>query len=299
MRLLGSIGSGDAGTLEGAQPASPTRGTFRWLAQFDAVTKVAGAVVFLLVAVAIFGPLIAPHDPDAVDQIHVYASSSSAHLLGTDEVGRDILSRLIYGARPSLFGPAMIVAIAVLLGGMLAVVAAWFGGWIDAVISRAMDILFAFPGLILAIAAVAIFGPGLVAPVIALAIAYTPYIARVLRSAAVRERRLPYIETSWVQGASVRRIWGGHLIPNLLPLMFVQASISFGFALLDLAAISFLGLGVQPPKSEWGLMVANGQPGILAGHPQQSLYAGITVLIAVVAFNVLGERLSRRLLGTS
>jgi len=267
------------------------------LAGMDAVTAVAGAVVGLLVLVAIVGPLIAPYDPTAVDPLNVYAGPSSAHLLGTDDTGRDILSRLIYGARLSLVGPALIVAIAVVLGGVVALAAAWFGGWVDAVISRALDVLFAFPGLILAITAVAMFGAGLIAPVVALAISYTPYVARVLRSAAVRERLLPYVETAWVQGVSVRRIWFSHLGPNLLPLMLVQASISFGYALLDLAAISFLGLGVQPPKAEWGLMIANGEPGIVAGHPQQSLFAGITVLIAVVAFNVLGERISRRVLG--
>lgn len=292
--LSAGVGETAATDLPGG---SVRRRVFGRLADYDGVTKLAGAVVLLLIAVAIFGPLIAPHDPDAVDPVQVYAGSSSAHLLGTDEVGRDILSRLIYGARPSLLGPALIVAIAVLLGSLLALIASWFGGWVDAVISRALDVLFAFPGLILAITAVTIFGTGLIAPVIALALAYTPYVARVLRSAAVRERRLPYIETGWVQGVGVPRMWSRHMVPNLLPLMFVQASISFGFALLDLAAISFLGLGVQPPQSEWGLMVAYGQAGIIAGHPQLALYASLTVLIAVVAFNVLGERLSRRLLG--
>ncbi|HEV7771930.1 MAG TPA: ABC transporter permease [Conexibacter sp.] len=267
------------------------------LADLGPVTVVAAGVVAMLILVALFGPLIAPHDPTAVDPLNVYAGSSSTHLLGTDDTGRDILSRLIYGARPSLVGPAFIVAIAVTLGSGLALAAAWFGGWVDAVISRALDILFAFPGLILAIGAVAMFGPGLVAPVIALAISYTPYFARVLRSAAVRERRLPYVDTAWVQGVSARKICFAHLLPNLLPLMLAQASVAFGYALLDLAAVSFLGLGVQPPTSEWGLMVANGQPAIVAGHPQQALYAGMTVLVAVVAFNVLGEGISRRVLG--
>ena len=159
--------------------------------------------------------------------------------------------------------------------------------------SRILDILFAFPGLILAVLAVALFGAGLIAPVIALSIAYLPYIARVLRSGAMRERALPYIDACYAEGLPTRTIAIRHLLPNIMPLVLVQATLSFGYALVDLAAISYLGLGVQPPaSSEWGLMVANGQSSILSGHPQESLLAGFMIVLTVVAFNLLGDRLA-------
>jgi peptide/nickel transport system permease protein len=256
----------------------------------------AGVVAVLLVLIAVLAPLIAPHDPTEVDPINVFAGPSAAHLLGTDDTGRDILSRLMHGARPSLIAPAVVMLLAGAVGTLLAVSAAWIGGWWDAGVSRFLDLLFGFPGLILAIVAAAVFGSGLTAPVIALSIANVPYVARVLRPAALRERRLPYVEALVMQGLSPWRICFRHVVPNLGPLIVVQIVVGFGYAMLDVAAISFLGLGVQPPTAEWGLMVANGKPAIVDGHAAQSLYAALTIVLAVVSFNVLGERLSLRLL---
>jgi peptide/nickel transport system permease protein len=222
---------------------------------------------------------------------------SGSFLLGTDDQGRDILSRLLYGARTSLGGPALVVLLAATAGTVLAVSAAWFGGWFDALVSRVIDLLFSFPGLLLAIVVVALFGSGFIAPVIALSIAYTPSVARVLRSVAVRERNLPYVAALRIQGASGPAICLRHIVPNLLPILLVQVTVGFGYAMIDLAAISFLGLGLQPPSSDWGLMIAEGQPAILNGAPQQALFAAATVLVAVVSFNVLGEAIARRLEG--
>jgi peptide/nickel transport system permease protein len=250
--------------------------------------------IVIIVVVAALAPWIAPHDPNQVDILAAHEGPSAAHLLGTDALGRDLLSRLIYGARLSLLGPALIVLIATVVGTTLAILSAWMGGWFDGVTSRVLDILFAFPGLIFAILAVAIFGTGLVAPVIALSIAYLPYDARVLRSVALRERNLPYIQACYVEGLPTRTITGRHLLPNILPFVFVQATLSFGYALVDLAAISYLGLGVAPPTPEWGLMVANGQASILTGYPQESLFAGLLIVATVVAFNLLGDRLATR-----
>lgn len=257
---------------------------------------VAAAIAALLVLMVVVGPFVAPHDPTAVDPINVFSGPSAQHLLGTDDTGRDIFSRLIYGARPSLLAPLVVMLIAGMAGTFVAVSAAWFGGWWDASVSRFMDLLFGFPGLILAVVAAAVFGSGLTAPVLALAVANVPYIARVLRPPAIRERRLPYVEALLMQGLSSRAICVRHLIPNLAPLIVVQIVVGFGYAMLDIAAISFLGLGVQPPTAEWGLMVANGKPAIVDGHPAQSLYAALTIVLVVVVFNVLGERVSQRLL---
>ncbi|WIM94115.1 ABC transporter permease [Actinoplanes oblitus] len=244
--------------------------------------------------IAILAPWLTPHDPNAVDPLNAYAGFSGEHPLGTDDLGRDLLSRLIAGTRASLAGPLVVVLAAGAAGTLLAVSAAWFGGWFDAAVSRLLDILFAFPGLVLAITVAAIFGTGFAAPVVALSLAFVPMIARVMRAAALRERNLPYIEALRVHGFSGWHICLRHLLPNLAPLLIAQAAIGFGYAMIDLASISFLGLGRQPPAADWGLMIANGQPSILAGFPQQSVAAAVAVVLTVVAFTVLAERLAAR-----
>ncbi|XVU21116.1 ABC transporter permease [Actinoplanes sp. CA-054009] len=267
------------------------------LSRFSVVRPVAAlapAGCALIVLMAVLAPLLAPHDPNAVDPLNAFAPASAAHPLGTDDLGRDLLSRLIVGSRSSLAGPFVVVIAAGLVGTALAVSAAWIGGWFDAAVSRLLDIMFAFPGLVLAITVAAVFGPGFVAPVVALSVAYVPVIARVMRAAALRERNLPYIEALRVQGFPAWHICLRHLLPNLAPLLLVQTAIGFGYAMVDLASISFLGLGLQPPAADWGLMIANGQPSILAGSPQQSLYAAIAVVISVVAFTAVAERLAQR-----
>ena len=279
--------------VEARLPAA-TAGTTRRARGIDWVMLVCATFILLIVAVAVLAPVLAPHDPYQVDILAAHEGPSASHPLGTDALGRDLLSRLMYGARLSLVGPALIVVIATVLGTFLAILAAWMGGWFDAVSSRILDILFAFPGLIFALLAVALFGPGLWAPVIALSIAYLPYDARVLRSVALRERNLPYIQACYVEGLPTRTITVRHLLPNILPFVFVQATLSFGYALVDLAAISYLGLGVAPPTAEWGLMVANGQSSILTGYPQESIFAGLLIIATVVAFNLLGDRLATR-----
>jgi peptide/nickel transport system permease protein len=279
------------------QIAGALRGDRRRFTVADPVMATAGCVVVLVVLVALFAPLIAPYDPNAVDPFAVYAGPSGAHWLGTDDAGRDILSRLIHGARPSLIAPAAVVVLATAVGSTLAIAAAWAGGWVDRVISGVLDLIFGFPGLIMAVVAAAIFGSGLVVPVLAMSIAYTPLIARVLRTSALKERNLPYISALQLLGTPTWRIWLRHLLPNLLPVIIVQAAVGFGYALLDIASISFIGLGAQPPEAEWGLMVSNGYSGILSGQAGQVLYAGIAIVVVVIAFNLLGSGLSRKLIG--
>ncbi|MBP2329274.1 peptide/nickel transport system permease protein [Kibdelosporangium banguiense] len=265
----------------------------RRMAAFGPLATVAAVCCFLLVLVAVFGWLIAPYDATAIDPLAIFDPSSPAHWLGTDDTGRDILSRLIIGAGPSLAGPALVVVLSAIGGTLLAILAAWHGGWVDAMIARFIEVTFAVPGLILAVVAAAVFGTGFLAPVIALSISYVPVLARVLRAAALKERSLPYIEALRVQGASGWTICVRHLLPNILPLIVVQSAVAFGYAMLDLAAVSYLGLGIQPPAPDWGVMVANGQPSIIGGYPEQSLYAALVIVLAVVGFNLVGERLAR------
>jgi peptide/nickel transport system permease protein len=251
----------------------------------------AGVVLVLLALLALFAPLIAPHDPNLVQLGSVYSAPSREHWLGTDASGRDVLSRLIVGTRPALLGPLLVVSFATAIGTVLAVSSAWRGGIVDALIVRTLDILFAFPAILLAILAVAVFGAGLTAVVMAVGVAYIPYVGRIVRSEAMRQRSLPYITACEAQGQSAARICARHLVPNLLPLIIAQMTVSFGYAMIDLSAISFLGFGVQPPTADWGEMVASGEPGILVHHPIEAMCASAMIVITVLAFTVLGERL--------
>lgn len=260
----------------------------------DRLALICACVLLLMALVAVAAPVITPASPNAINFSAIFRGVSFAHPLGTDASGRDILARLIAGARSSLLGPSLVALLATALGTTIAVSSAWLGGWVDVATARAIDITFSFPALLLAVLAVAIFGVGLKAPVIAIAIAYVPYIARVIRSAALRERHLPYIEAATVQGLSGWTICRRHLLPNLTPLVIAQGTIAFGYAMVDLAAISFLGLGVQPPAADWGAMVAEGQSSVLRGHPGEALSGGALIVVAVMALILLGERIAER-----
>lgn len=283
------------GALADAPTAErPCRRGVPGLRETGVIGHLAALVVVVAILVAIGGRRVAPHDPTQIDLDNRFVGTTPGHLLGFDSQGRDIFSRLLTGAAPSVLGPFMVVVLAIAVGTALAIVSAWRGGRTDSTINAALDVIFAFPGILLAILVAAIFGPSLTTAALALAVAYTPYIARVVRSAAARERALPYIASLEVQGHSAWRICTRHLVPNVLPLIVAQATIVFGYAMVDLAAISFIGLGVQPPDTDWGLMVAGGQSGVLQGYPTEALAAGICIVVVVVAFNLLGERLSAR-----
>jgi peptide/nickel transport system permease protein len=266
----------------------------RRVAGSDKVSIACLIVIGIALAAAIFGAALAPDDPNASNLNDAYFGPRGGHLLGFDGQGRDLLSRLLAAARTSILAPAAVVLLALVAGVALAIVAAWRGGWLDSGISVVMDILFAFPAILLAVLAAAVFGPSLTAATLAIAVAYTPYVARVLRSAAVRERAREYIAAGEVQGLSAWTICARHLVPNVTPLIVSQGTLLFGYAMVDLAAISFIGLGVQAPQSDWGVMVSTGQPGVLQGYPAESLSAGLCIVAVVVAVNLLGERLAER-----
>jgi peptide/nickel transport system permease protein len=270
--------------------------TRRRLSTSRIITSVCWAIVAIAIFFAIFGPLVAPHNPNfsLLQFQFVGPFQAKGYLLGFDSQGRDLLSRLMVGAQTSMLGPLLVVVMSMALGVLVSVTAAWFGGWVDSVLGTIIDILFAFPGILLAVLTAAVFGFGLIAPTIALAIAYTPYIARVLRSAAVRERTRDYIAAAEVQGVSTWSICARHLVPNIGLLVVAQGTLVFAWAMVDLAAISFLGLGVQPPTADWGVMVSTGETGVLQGYPLESLLAGLCIVLVVVAINLLGESLAGR-----
>jgi len=252
------------------------------------------AIIVIVVLMAALAPIIAPYDPFEGRVTDRHQAWSLAHLMGTDQSGRDILSRIIWGARTSLIGPLLVIVITVVLATATALTAVWFGGKVDAFISRILDILFAFPNMLLAILAVAIFGPSLITASIALAIGFTPYSARVIRSVALRERKLPYVSSAQLQGISGFIITVRHILPNVRTQILTGMTINFGYAMIELAALSFLGLGVQPPKPDWGLMVSNGQASLQQGYWEQSVFAGLAIVITVAAFGYVGEQLGGR-----
>jgi len=254
-------------------------------------------IVAVMTLAAILAPLIAPYPPDQVDLGAVHAGPSAAHWLGTDALGRDLLSRLIYGARTALLGPLLVVLSSTVLGILLGLLAGWRGGWLDAVLGRIFDVVFAFPSLLIAIMAVALFGKGLVAPVIAMSIAYMPFVARLTRSLVTAERSRPYVAAYRVQGFGGGWIAFRRVLPNATPIVGAQSTLNFGYVLAELAALSFLGLGVQAPTADWGAMINEAQAGLIGGYFLPALVPAVAVVIVVVAVNVIGEELSDRIGG--
>lgn len=258
----------------------------------DPLFVAAVIVTALIVLMAVFGPLLSPYDPNQLYVGGVSEHPSLAHLMGTDDLGRDILARVLSGGAASVFAPVFVVVLSTLLGSAVAILSAWFGGWVDAVMTRIVEVIFAIPGLVLAILAVSMFGKGLVAPVIALSIAYLPIVSRLVRAGARAELGKPYMAALRIQGVSSTAIIVRHLIPALLPAVLAQATIGFGYAMLDLAAISFLGLGAPPPSSDWGVMISSGQPSLLSGEAEQSVFPALLVVLTVLAVNILGARVT-------
>lgn len=250
----------------------------------------------LVVIAAVFGRLIAPHAADAVDFAAVWGGPSAAHPLGTDQLGRDLLSRLLIGAGETLIGPVLLLLLATVLGVAIGVLAAWRGGWVDTLLARITDVMFAFPGLLFVVLVIAVFGKGPVTAVVALALAYAPVIAKYTRSLALSEISRPYIDAYRVQGMSGVAICLRGVVPNLLPPLVGYLVVLFGEALMSLATLSFLGFGAQPPSSEWGLMVQEGQAGIVQGHFLPTLVPGTAIALVVIAVNIVGVRVADRLL---
>lgn len=276
-------------------PGKPLRGRLAGLRHRIGGLGVVCAVVLATVILAgLVGPFLTPFDPTVGSVTQRHLGSGAEHLLGTDQAGRDIFSRIIAGARTSLLGPLIVIVATGLAGSALALTAVWYGGKVDALIGRVLDVLFSFPSLLLAILGVAIFGPGVVTASIALAIAYIPYSARVIRSVALRERNLPYVKAAELQGINGITITVRHILPNVWTQILTGSTINFGYAIVDLAALSFLGLGIQPPEADWGLMISNGQASLQQGFPEQSIHAGLCIVITVAAVAYIGERLGGR-----
>jgi peptide/nickel transport system permease protein len=263
---------------------------FWWRLRHNTKAMIGGAIVIFLLAVALFAPLIAPKDPNDGELADSLAPPGQGYVLGADKNGRDILSRLVYGARTALVGAILVVAISEIIGVPIGIWAAYRGGWVDETITRIWDMLLAFPPLLLAFAVVAAFGPGLGKAAIALGILYVPFIARVVRSVTLVQKEMAYTEAARALGYGQGRIIFRHILPNCVSPIIVISSIDIAYALLDLAALSYLGLGVQPPTADWGTMLAEGQL-VLLTAPHVALAAGLAIVLAVLGFNLLGDGL--------
>lgn len=256
--------------------------------------RIGVALVGVMVAAGLLGPVLLPIDPVSQELPLRLAGPSWAHPFGLDELGRDILSRLLAGARVSLLVGGVVVSVSVAAGVLLGSVAGYFGGLVDDAISRVMDVLLAFPGLLLAIALVAVLGPSLGHVVLALALIGWVGYARFVRGYVLRARELDFVQAARALGASTPRILLRHVLPGALPGITVQATLGMGGAILSEASLSFLGLGVQPPAPSWGTMLNNGRVHLLDA-PHLTIFPGLAIALLVLGFNFLGDGLRDRI----
>jgi peptide/nickel transport system permease protein len=254
------------------------------------MTKVGAAIVLAAILAALAGPAVMPFNPSDQELALRLEGPSARHWFGLDELGRDILARVLVGARISLLVGLIVVGVSSTIGTLLGSIAGYFGGIIDEILSRLMDILLAFPGLLLAIAMVAVLGPSLTNVILALSLIGWVGYARLVRGQVLRARELEFVQAARALGASIPRILGQHVIPTALPAVTVQATLGMGGAILAEAALSFLGLGVQPPTPSWGTMLSYGRTHMLEA-PHLTIFPGMAIAVLVLGFNFLGDGL--------
>jgi peptide/nickel transport system permease protein len=247
-------------------------------------------IITALVVVAIIGPAIAPYDPNDLDVRQRSLPPSSSHLFGTDDRGRDVFSRVLYGARVSLQVAIIAVGISATFGVLLGAISGYWGGWVDELIMRLTDVLFAFPAILLAIAIMGVLGPSVTNAMIAIGIVYTPIFARITRASVLVIRSEVFVEAAQASGAGGARIVARHVMPNVAAPIIVETTLSLAFAILAEAALSFLGLGTPPPAPSWGRMLSEGR-NYMQGAPWMGLFPGLAIVLSVIGFNFLGDGL--------
>lgn len=251
---------------------------------------ISGIFILFLLLIILLGPIIAPYDSSETDYEAILAGPSLDHWAGADSLGRDVFSRLIIGARISMFVGLGSVLIGAILGTILGLISGFFGKWIDNLIMRTCDVLFSFPDMILAIGIIALLGPGLMNVVIAISIFSTPQFARIVRSVTLETKTNLYIESSQAIGATRSRILFKHILPSTFPSIIVYFTMRIGSAIIIAASLSFLGLGAQPPSPDWGAMLSKGKE-VLELAPHVTIFPGLAIFITVLAFNFFGDSL--------
>lgn len=267
-------------------------GSFLWFLSRDRVALVSVSVVLVIIAAAIFAPWVTPYAREGLGEPNVanlLLPPSLGHPFGTDELGRDELARVLFGARSSLILGFVVVAIGVIVGTALGAVAGFFGGWVDELIMRITDIVLSFPPLLLAIALAATLQSSLGTAIIAISATWWPWYTRIVRGQAVSVRERHYVLAARAIGAAPAFVLWRHVIPNVLGPVRVQAALDLGAAILTGAALSFLGLGPQPPAADWGVMVSDGRQYLLGGRWWLSIFPGLAIYITVLAFNLAGD----------
>jgi len=249
-------------------------------------------ILGIFVTIAIFAPLIAPYGPYEMDLLSTYQPPSSKYLFGTDNVGRDIFSRILYGSRLAFVITLLVVSIELAISVPLALTSSYIGGYFDEIVMRIMDIIISIPSLLRAIVIVALLGPNMRNAILAIGIGYVPMLSRLVRSVTLSIKEEPYIEACQVLRYSGKRIVFFHIFPNIVSVIIVQVSLDLGYALVDMASLSFIGLGVQPPKASWGAMLAVGKDYLL-NDPWMCIFPGIAIALLVLGFNLFGIGLGK------
>ena len=263
----------------------------RYILSENPVTAFAFALLMVILLAAVFGSFIVPYDPLASDTAAALKPPSAKHWFGTDQLGRDIFSRVVVATRLDTFIAVASVVLVFLMGGLAGVAAGYFGGWTDRIVGRIADTIMAFPLFVLAMGIVAALGNTVQNIIIATAIVNFPLYARVARAEANVRREAGFVQAARLSGNGEFRILLGHILPNIMPIMIVQMSLTMGYAILNAAGLSFIGLGVRPPTAEWGIMVAEGATFMVSGEWWIALFPGLALMIAVFCFNLLGDGL--------
>jgi len=263
----------------------------RYIIGENPVTGFAFGLFVLIVIAAVLGPHIVPYDPLASDTAAGLKPPSRAHWFGTDQLGRDVFSRVVSATRLDFIIAVFSVVLVFLMGGLAGVAAGFFGGWTDRIVSRIADTIMAFPLFVLAMGIVAALGNTVQNIILATAIVNFPLYARIARTEANVRREAGFVQAARLAGNGEFRILLGHILPNIMPIMIVQMSLTMGYAILNAAGLSFIGLGVRPPDAEWGIMVAEGAAFMVSGEWWVALFPGLALMIAVFCFNLLGDGL--------
>ncbi|WP_151734395.1 ABC transporter permease ['Paenibacillus yunnanensis' Narsing Rao et al. 2020] len=272
------------------KPAAPSKPTTLWsLLLHNRLAAVGLAFILLWTVIALIAPWIAPYDPYATDMANKLQPPSAGHWFGTDNFGRDILSRVLYGARISIWTGLIAVAISFFIGVPLGGIAAYYGGRTGTVIMRVMDVLLSFPSLVLSMAIAASIGAGLSSAMIAVGVVGIPEFARLMFGQTVSLREKEYVEASRAIGVKDSVILYRHILPNALAPLLVQATLGMGFAILTASSLSFLGLGVKPPIAEWGAMISEGREYIISGQWWLVTFPGLSIATSILGFNLLGD----------
>jgi peptide/nickel transport system permease protein len=281
-----------------AEVAGPVALRSRWRALLRPQAAIVGAVTLVLLVLAVFGPVLAPYDPTGIDPVNEFLAPSAQHLMGTDDLGRDVLSRVMVGTRYSLIAVFIVLSLALLVGTVVGATAGYLGGLADEVIMRITDVFLAFPGIVLALAVAAALGPSLVNGMLAIAAIWWPTYARLVRGQVLSVKQNPYVEAAQVIGGGGPRILLRHILPNSFAPVIVQLSLDMGNVLVTVAALSFIGLGAQLPTPEWGLMVSQDAQNVLDAW-WQSTFPGLAILVTALTFNLAGETVQEALLPRS